>query len=156
MTACSATSSPTPVQSLSWIRFHSARTTSDGSNGSMRSILQPAHRVRADASELVPGLAERALAERKHLGGAHRHGQGLAGAVVQAAVPRLVLPSPIPLRSPRLGETLERLVVGDLNGFAFDHDVEPVIPFVAAGRQYHIGVVAQVNGLLLAGARAEV
>jgi hypothetical protein len=46
----------------------------------MKSILQPYDqegddRVRAGASEPVPGLAERALTERKHLGWAGNSGR---------------------------------------------------------------------------------
>src|SRR5260221_11543370 len=108
------------------------------------------------ASEPVPGLAECALAERKDLVRSYREDQGFPGEVMEAAVACLVLPSPVPLVCPRLSQALQHRVVGDLNGVALDHDVQPVLPVVAAGYEDHVRVAAQVDRLLLARAGGEV
>jgi len=50
----------------------------------------------------------------------------------------------------------ERVIVGDLNGVALDDDVQSCVPLVAAGRQDHVRVDPQVDGLLLGEAGAEV
>src|SRR5688500_6665239 len=76
--------------------------------------------------------------------------------MVEGALAPLELPAPVPLRAPGVGESLQRLVVRDLNGVALDDHVEPVVPAVAAGRQDHVRVGAQVDGLLLGVAGAEV
>src|SRR5258708_39806857 len=75
---------------------------------------------------------------------------------MEAAVACLVLPSPVPLICPRLSEALQHRVVGDRNGVALDHDVQPVLPVGAAGYEDHARVAAQVERLLLAWAGGEV
>jgi hypothetical protein len=65
--------------------------------------------------------------------------------VVKAAVAHQELPSSVPLGSPRLGEAFEHVIVGDLDGVALDHDVEPFVPVVAAGRQNHVCVHGKRN-----------
>src|ERR1022692_2491041 len=83
----------------------------------------------------------------------------IAGAgirVEEIAVAHVELPSPVPLRGPCRGEAPEGGIVGDPDGVALDHHVKPAIPAVAAGRQDHMRAGAQVDGLLLGGASAEV
>src|SRR6266567_612256 len=47
-------------------------------------------------------------------------------------------------------------MVGDLDRVAFDHDVEPFVPAVAASRQNHMWVSTKVDGLLFGVGSAEV
>jgi hypothetical protein len=105
----------------------------------------------------VARLAEGAFGEREHLCGLHREDEDRAAPtrVPEAAVVHLVVPAPVPLRRPRLCETFEDALVHHLDGLALDHDVEPSLPLVATGRQDHVLVGSQVDGLLLAGASGE-
>src|SRR5487761_1408014 len=114
-------------------------------------------RARAARSEAVPGVAEVALGEREDLGGRYREHQDRLNAiwVVEAPAAHLVLPSSVPLRGPRLSEALEQVIVGELDGVTLDDDVQPCVPVVAASRQDHVRVAAQVDGLLLGSAGAE-
>src|SRR6266566_2852137 len=108
-------------------------------------------------SELVTCVAEVALGERDDFGGRYREHEGRTTTfVVKAAVARQELPSSVPLGGPRLGEAFEHVIVGELDGVALDHDVEPFVPVVAAGRQNHVRVPTKVHGLLFAGAGGEV
>jgi hypothetical protein len=50
----------------------------------------------------------------------------------------------------------ERVLVSDLSGVAFDHDVQLLVPVVAAGGQDHVRVGAHVGVLLRLGAGGEV
>src|SRR6266496_2873572 len=108
--------------------------------------------------EPVARLAESTFGEREHLCGLHQEDEDRAAPtlVPEAAVVHLVVPAPVPLRRPRLCETFEDALVHHLNGLALDHDVEPSLPLVAAGRQDHVLVGSQVHGLLLAGAGGEI
>jgi hypothetical protein len=108
-------------------------------------------------SELVLRVAEGALGEGEDLGWRDREHEGHpTTCVVKAAVARLELPSPVPLCGPCPGEAFEHVIVSELEGFALDHDIEPCVPVVAAGRQNHVWVPTQVHGLLFGGAGAEV
>jgi hypothetical protein len=60
--------------------------------------------------------------------------------VVKAAAVRLVSPSAIPLGGPCHGEAFEHVVVADLDGVAFDYDVESSLSVVAPGRENHMRV----------------
>ncbi len=97
-------------------------------------------------SELVTCVAEEALSEREDLGGRDREHENRIWEdlvfimVVKAAVAHQVLPSSVPRGSPHLGEAFEHVLVGDPDGVALDHDVEPFLPVVAASRQNHVRV----------------
>src|SRR5689334_2287622 len=111
----------------------------------------------AATSEAVPGLGGLLpLGEREDLGGADREDQRRAGPVLEAAVAYLELPLAVPLACPGLRQPGEQGLVGDLDGVALGYHVEPLIPPGAAGQQQHVRVAAQVDGLLLALAGAEV
>src|SRR5271165_3800100 len=110
-------------------------------------------------TEAVAGLAEAALGEREDLGRADLEHQRLplpAARALEGAVADLELPLPVPLSCPGLCEPGEEGIVGHPYGVAFGHHVEPLVPPVAAGQQQHVRVAAQVDGLLLAVAGAEV
>src|ERR1019366_8852816 len=113
-------------------------------------------------SEPVARVAESALCEREDLDRPDREHEDLLWediefiVVVKAAVADQVLPSSVPLRRPHLGQTRERVIVGDLDSVALDHDVQPCVPLVAAGGQDHVRAGAQVDGLLLGEAGAKV
>ena len=76
--------------------------------------------------------------------------------VVEAAVAHQIVPSPVPLRGPHLGQVGEYVIVRDLDGVAPDHDVQSGVPLVAAGGQGDMRVGPEVDGLLLSGTGAEV
>src|SRR6266516_4747799 len=101
-------------------------------------------------------MAEFALAKSKDLGWLYREHEGRAAPVAKCAAVHLVLPPPVPLRGPRLGEALEHFVVGEPDGVAHDHHVQPFVPAVAAGDQDHVRVALEVDGLLLGAAGGEV
>ena len=63
-------------------------------------------------------MGEGALAEREDLGRCHGEHERCADFVVEAALTGLELPASIPLRPPRVGEPLQRCVVGNLDGLA--------------------------------------
>src|SRR5271170_7257839 len=108
-------------------------------------------------AEAVPGLAEGvALGMGEELGGSHRVDMARETFVVKRAVADGELPSSVPFAGPRLGQALERVLVGDPDGVALDDHIEPGVPLVAAGRQHHVRVGPQVDGLLLTGAGGEV
>jgi hypothetical protein len=93
----------------------------------------------------VTRVPEAPLGEGEDLGGRHREYEGrTAILVVKAAAARLVLPSSVPLGRPRVSEALEHVLVGGLDCIAFDHDVEPPVPLVAAGGEDYVRVGAQV------------
>jgi hypothetical protein len=77
----------------------------------------------------VTGVAEGAFGEREDLGGRYREDEDRLREdlssllVMEAAVADCVVPSPVPLDGPRLGEALERAIVGDWDGVAFDDDI---------------------------------
>jgi hypothetical protein len=48
------------------------------------------------------------------------------------------------------------VLVRDLNGLTLDDDVEALLPLVAAGREDHVRVAPQVDGLLFARAGGKV
>ena len=80
-------------------------------------------------------LAEGSLGIREDLGGRDReHRDRLTTFTVKGTAAHLVLPSSIPLGSPRLGEAFEHVIVSDLDGVALDYDVETRVPVVAASR----------------------
>jgi hypothetical protein len=62
--------------------------------------------------------------------------------MMKSAIAHLVLPLSIPFRGPRPGETLESLIVRDLDGVAFNHDVDSLVPMVAAGEQDDVWVAS--------------
>src|ERR1700730_13598530 len=64
--------------------------------------------------------------------------------VAEAAVAHRELPASVPLGGPHVGEALERSFVGDLDGVPLDHDVQPLVPAIAAGGQNDVRVGAQV------------
>ena len=81
----------------------------------------------------MPGLAERvALGVSVDLDRRHREHLAREIIMVKAAIARLELPSTVPFGGPHLGEALEHIVVGDPDGVALDHDIEPAVPAVAA------------------------
>src|SRR5215471_21849397 len=101
-------------------------------------------------------MAEFALGKSQDLGGLYREHEGRAAPVVKCAAVHLVLPPPVPLRGPRLGQALEHFVVGEPDGVALDHHVQALVPAVAAGSQDHVRVALEVDGLLLGAAGGEV
>ena len=69
-------------------------------------------------------LAEGALGIREDLGRCDReHGDCPNTFAVKGSVAHLVVPSSVPLGGPRVGKTLKHIIVSDLHGVAFDHDV---------------------------------
>src|SRR4029453_8457860 len=106
--------------------------------------------------EAVACLAERALGEGEHLGWLHLEDKCPAVLVLEAAVSDLIAPAPVPLPSPGARKPSELRVIGDPDRGALDDDVGSVFPLVAPGRQDHVLVVSEVDGLLLARAGAEV
>jgi hypothetical protein len=113
-------------------------------------------------SELVTCLTEGAFGEREDFGRRYREDEDrlrderITIPVMEAALADRVVPSPIPLVGPRLSKTRERGVVGDHDGVALDHDIQPAVPVVAPSRQSHVRVAAQIDRLLLGAPRAEV
>src|SRR5689334_24797669 len=108
-------------------------------------------------SKAVPGLGGLLpLGEREDLGGADREHRHRPALVFEAAVAYLELPLAVPLARPGLRQPGEQGLVGDLDGVALGYHVEPLVPPGAAGQQQHVRVAAQVDGLLLALAGAEV
>src|SRR4051812_5248088 len=103
----------------------------------------------------MTSVAERLLPECEHLGRADREDEGGACAplVLEPAVARLEPPAAVPLRGPRGGELLQRLVVGHALGATLDDDVQPAVPGVAAGGEHHVRVLPEVVPLLLFVAR---
>ena len=95
-------------------------------------------------------MAEAAFGEREDLGRRYGEHDGVASFVMEPAVAYLVSPTPVPFGGPRRCNTSEHVIVGDLDGVAFYHDIQPGVPVVAAGGQDHVRVAAQVGGLLLA------
>jgi len=102
-------------------------------------------------------LTEDTLAKCKHLGWPdHKDECRDAFSMMKSAIAHLVLPLSIPFRGPRPGETLESvIIVRDLDGVAFNHDVDSLVPLVAAGEQDDVWVVFQVDGLLIGCAGAK-
>ena len=108
-------------------------------------------------SELVPGLAERAFAECENLGGSDAEDQGgPASFMLERAVSGVVVPSPVPLGRPLLGEAFQDRLFGDAERIALDDEVEAFVPAVAAGHEGDMRVVGNVDGFLFLGAGAEV
>src|SRR4051794_40443378 len=107
-------------------------------------------------SEAVTGVAEGPLAEAQDLRWPHGEHERLPGFVTEAAVLHLVVPAPVPLRAPRLGEAFEHRVICHPRRIAFDDDIQSPIPAVAPGGQDHARIGLQVDGLLLARARRKV
>src|SRR5512132_190305 len=90
------------------------------------------------------------------LGGSHlehRH-LALASWVAEDAVTHVV--GPVVLRFPEPGQPMQPALVADLNGVAFDDEVEALPEVVAAGREDAMRVALDVPLLLLALAGAEV
>ena len=112
--------------------------------------------------EPVTSMAEVALSEREDLGELDREDENriwedlVLIVVVKAAVAYEILPSSVPPGGPHPGELFEPVMIGDPDGLALDHHVEPFLPTVAASRQNHVRVPPQVDGLLLSVGRAEV
>jgi hypothetical protein len=106
----------------------------------------------------VPCLAERPLGEREDLRGHDREDQDRSGTALmpEGILVDFVLPASIPLPRPRLGETFEDALVRDLDGVTLDHNVKPPFPLVAAGREEHVPIASQVDGLLFVRAGGEV
>ena len=110
--------------------------------------------VRLDSrTETVTGVGEAALAEGQDPFGPDREHQdlvmvGVVG-VLEARVGDDVVPSPVPLRCPHRGHSLEPIAVLESFGLAFDHDVEPLVPVIAAGQENDPAVGAEVDLLLL-------
>ncbi len=86
-------------------------------------------------SELMTGVAEGALGEREDLGGLDlKHQSHPTICVVKATVAPLVLPSPIPFGGPCRGEAFEHVIVGEWDGVALDHNIEPCVPGINSFR----------------------
>ncbi len=128
----------------------------------MSFLIGSAHDFSGRKSELVTCVAEVALGEREDLGGLYTEHEDRIWedlvfiVVIKAAVAHQVLPSSVPLGSPHLGEAFEHVMVGDPDGVALNHNVEPFLPVVAAGRQNHVRVPTKVYGLLFGVGSAEV
>src|SRR5581483_6552016 len=90
---------------------------------------------RARPSEPVPGFPERvALGVGKDLGRGHgeHHRVTVAVGSVKGAIACGPLPPPIPLCPERRGDATQYLIVGDVDRLALHHDIEAVVPPVAA------------------------
>src|SRR5690348_5085914 len=101
-------------------------------------------------------MAEFSPGKSEDLGWLYRAHEGRAAPVAKCAGVHLVLPPPVPLHGPRLGEALEHFVVGEPDGVALHHHVQPLVPAIAAGGQDHMRVVFKVDGLLLGAAGGDV
>src|SRR6266699_31534 len=118
--------------------------------------------TRREKLELVTSMAEVALSEREDLGELDREDENriwedlVLIVVVKGAVAYEILPSSVPPGGPHPGELFEPVMIGDPDGLALDHHVEPFLPTVAASRQNHVRVPPQVDDLLLSVGRAEV
>jgi hypothetical protein len=93
-------------------------------------------------------MSEGSLAEGEDLARGDTEDERLpAGVVVESAVARLVLPATVPLGRPGFGELGKDVIVGLALRFAFDDHIKPLVPAVAAGRDDHVPVGVQVDGL---------
>jgi hypothetical protein len=77
------------------------------------------------------------------------HGRAAHARMVEAAVADLIPPPPVPFRGEGHGDAVERVLTGEEDSLAFDHDVKTLVPLVAPGRQHHVRVGLQVRELLL-------
>jgi len=66
-----------------------------------------------------------------------------------------VIPTTVPLVRPRFGDANEFLLGFHSVRHAFDHDVETLIPIVAARGEGHVIVVRQIHALLFFGSGSE-
>jgi len=115
--------------------------------------------TRREKLELVTSMADVAPSEREDLGELDREDENrfwVLSVEVKAAVAYEKLPSSVPPGGPHPGELFEPVMIGDPDGLALDHHVEPFLPTVAASRQNHVRVPPQVDGLLRSVGRVEV
>src|SRR5437870_1232854 len=75
---------------------------------------------------------------------------------MEHAVFDLEVPVAVVLAAPQIRQVAQPGFVGQLNTAPFDHDVESVLPLVAAGREHHLRVPDEVHRLLLGWTGAEV
>ena len=117
--------------------------------------------VRRDEGEPISRLVEFSLRKSQNLRRHHReHENQFSGfivfaPIVESALARHEAPSSVPLRCPPLGQSLEKCTVGDSASGSFDHNIETYGPVVASGRQNHVCIAPEVDGLLLAGSGAK-
>src|SRR2546430_6958527 len=95
-------------------------------------------------------LGEGSLPECEALPGAHGIDERLPAIfMVEPAVAGLVAPLSVPLRRPRLSQLSEQGIVRHRHSRPFDYDVESAVPSITTGRQHHVRIDLEVNGLLL-------
>ena len=114
--------------------------------------------TRREQLELVTSMADVAPSEREDLGELDREDENRLVLIVEVkvAVAYEKLPLSIPPGGPHPGELFEPVMIGDPDGLALDHHVEPFFPTVAASRQNHVRIPPQVDGLLRSVGRVEV
>src|SRR5215469_4534458 len=107
--------------------------------------------------ELVPGVAKAALSERENLRGSDRIDLCFAAAImVKAAILDAELPPAVPLGGPCRRQAAQLVIVCHPRRIALDHNVQALIPAIAAGQEYYVLVATQVDTLLFFRAGTEV
>src|SRR5437763_15434965 len=114
--------------------------------------------TRGPKSEPMRGVRELSLAEGQYLVGRDREHEcsPMATRLQEAVLAHREPPASVPFRHPGLGEATERVVIGDLDRLALDHDIQAAVPGVAAGGEDNVTMVLQVQSLLLLRTRAVV